>query len=320
MVRVGIIGFGGIGRVHFDAYQKLDGVKVVAVADIDPHRALKAGLRCVANYRELLASDEIDAVDVCTATPLHAEICVAALRAGKHTICEKPMARTLADAEAIASAAASSNAFFMVAQCMRFWPEWAYLKQVVDDGRFGKLLGANFRRTTACLPGWFREGKLSGGAILDLHVHDVDFIYWLLGKPNGLFSRGYVGLTGELDHVVTQYFYDDPAAPALVTAEGSWAMADRFPFSMCYTANFERATVASDSSQSPMLKLYHYDEITTPTTPPGTGYDHELRYFIDCITKNNRPTTATAHDAAATFRIIQAETESIRSRKIVSLS
>lgn len=227
--------------------------------------------------------------------------------------------RTQADADAILAAAESSKAFFMVAQCMRFWPEWAYLKQAVDDGRFGKLLGANFRRTTACLPGWFRDGRISGGAILDLHVHDVDFIYSLLGRPQAVMSRGYVGLTGELDHVVTQYIYDDPAAPSLVTAEGSWAMADRFPFSMCYTANFERAPVASDSSQSPMLKLYHDGEITTPTTPPGTGYEHELRYFINCITANNRPTTATAHDAAATFRIIQAETESIHSRQIVRL-
>jgi predicted dehydrogenase len=204
----------------------------------------------------------------------------------------------------------------MVAQCMRFWPEWAYLKQAVDDGRFGKLLAANFRRTTACLPGWFRDGSMSGGAILDLHVHDVDFIYWMLGKPSAVFSRGYKGYTGEIDHIVTQYAYDNVP---LVTAEGGWAMADKFPFAMVYTANFEHATITSDSSQTPMLKLFHKGQLTTPETQPGMGYEHELRYFIECIQQNRRPTTATARDGATTFKIIQAEAESIRSGKIVPL-
>ena len=88
MVRVGIIGFGGMGRVHFEAYQKIDGVKVLAIADIDPQRATKEGLKGYSDYRELLADKEIDGVDVCTATPLHAEICTAALRGGKHVVCE----------------------------------------------------------------------------------------------------------------------------------------------------------------------------------------------------------------------------------------
>jgi predicted dehydrogenase len=316
MIRVGIIGFGGMGRVHFDAYQKIDGCRVIALADVDPERAKKDGCRSCTDYRELLADNEIDAVDVCTATPLHAEICVAALRAGKHVVCEKPMARTQADADAIVAAAEVSDKFFMVAQCMRFWPEWAYLKQAYDDGRFGKLRGINFRRTTACLSGWFRDGKISGGAILDLHVHDVDFIYWLLGKPKAVMSRGYPGFTGEIDHVVTQYFYDNVP---LVTAEGGWAMAEKFPFAMVYVANFERATIASDSSQQPMLKLYHNGEVTTPQTAPGMGYEHELRYFIECIQTNRRPTLATANDAAATYRIIQAEQESIRSGSTVTL-
>jgi predicted dehydrogenase len=316
MIRIGIIGFGGMGRVHFDAYQKIEGCRVIALADIDPERAKKDGCRSCTEYRELLTDPEIDAVDVCTATPLHAEICTAALKAGKHVICEKPMARTQADADAIVAAAEASDKFFMVAQCMRFWPEWAYLKQAIDDGRFGKLRSASFRRTTSGIPGWFRDGKLSGGAILDLHVHDVDFVYWLLGMPKAVLSRGYKGHTGEIDHVFTQYIYDDVP---IVTAEGGWAMADKFPFAMVYVANFENATITSDSSQSPMLKLYHNGQITTPQTPPGTGYEHELRYFIECVRTNRRPTTATAVEAAATFQMIQAETESIRSGNAVRL-
>jgi predicted dehydrogenase len=316
MIRIGIIGFGGMGHVHFDAYQKIDACKVVAIADVDPARTKQDGLKSYSDYRELLANKDIDAVDVCTATPLHAEICTTALKAGKHVVCEKPMARTQADADAIVAAAESSDKFFMVAQCMRFWPEWAYLKQSRDDGRFGKLLSANFRRTTSGIPGWFRDGQISGGAILDLHVHDVDFVYWLCGMPKAVLSRGYKGHTGEIDHVFTQYLYDDVP---MVTAEGGWAMADKFPFAMVYTANFERATITSDSSQQPMLKLFHNGEQTTPEVATGMGYEHELRYFIDCITKNQRPTTATARDGASTFKIIAAENESIRSGKIVPL-
>ena len=89
----------------------------------------------------------------------------------------------------------------MPAMCMRFWAEWEWLKRAVDEQRYGKVRSATFRRVGSIPAGWFRDGKASGGGILDLHIHDTDFIYHLFGKPRAVFSQGYVGQSGEVDHL-----------------------------------------------------------------------------------------------------------------------
>ncbi len=175
-------------------------------------------LRGTTDWRELVNSPDVDVVDVCLPTPFHVEPATAALAAGKHVLCEKPMARTLAQARQIAAAADAAKGLFMPAMCMRFWSEWEWLKRTVLEGHYGKVKSATFHRLGVCPAGWFQDGKISGGALLDLHIHDVDFIYHLFGKPDGVFSRGYSKVTGEIDHVATQYLFD---SGPLVYAEGS---------------------------------------------------------------------------------------------------
>jgi predicted dehydrogenase len=193
MIRVGIIGFGFMGQTHWRCYENLgERARVVAVADRDPRRArgdisgtwgnLGEGssqvdfsqVRGFADWRELIADSSVDVVDICVPTPEHAEVAVAALAAGKHVLCEKPLARTLCQAQAIADAAKNSQGFFMPAMCMRFWPAWAWLKNAIADRRFGRVLGASFLRQGAAPPGWYGNSEMSGGALLDLHVHDTE--------------------------------------------------------------------------------------------------------------------------------------------------
>src|SRR5262249_15186888 len=159
-------------------------------------------------------------VDVCVPTPLHAKVVTAALAAGKHVLCEKPLARTLAETQAIARIARTATSFLMPAMCMRFWPEWAWLKQAVSKNRYGRVLSASFLRQGTIPPGWYRDGELSGGALLDLHVHDTDFVCHLFGRPKSVSSQGCRGRNGRTDHVMTQYQYDDIP---IVIAEGGWA-------------------------------------------------------------------------------------------------
>ena len=114
-------------------------------------------------------------VDVCLPTDLHAEVTVAALEAGKHVLCEKPMALTVAECDRMVAAAKASGRFLMIAHCIRFWPEYIALKEIVDSGQYGKVTSALFRRISG-LPKWsewFPNPQRSGGAILDLHIHDV---------------------------------------------------------------------------------------------------------------------------------------------------
>ena len=334
MVRVGIIGLGFMGRMHYGAYQDVPGAQVVAVCDADPKRAagdLSDGwsnvpgadvkqlpmdrIKGTCDWKDLIAMPNVDLIDVCLPTPQHLEVVIPAIETGKHVLCEKPMARTLADAQAIASAAAKSKGFFMPAMCMRFWGEWEWLKQVVTEKRYGEVRSATFRRAGTAPAGWFRNGKLSGGALLDLHVHDVDFVYHLFGKPKAVFTRGYSKDTGELDHVVTQYLYD---SPVIVTAEGAWGMSHGFGFRMQFTVNFDRATAEFDFARDKPLTLYT-DGKAQSIDPTHNGYVGEMRYFIDCINKGTRPTKVTAEDAVMGVRIIEAERQSSAAGKAVEV-
>ncbi|MCC7350135.1 MAG: Gfo/Idh/MocA family oxidoreductase [Phycisphaerales bacterium] len=335
MLKVGIIGLGMMGRTHYEAYQKIEGVEVVAIADTDPKRAagdltgtggnlLQGGLsrlpmdkiKGLGDYRQLLAIKDLDIVDICSRTPMHAEMTAAALESGKHVMCEKPLGRTVAEAQKIADAAAKAKGLFMPAMCIRFWPEWAWAKEAVKSGRYGRVLGAHFRRVASFPGGWYKDGDASGGAILDLHIHDSDFVYYLFGMPRGVFSRGFSKPTNQIDHLVTQYLYDDVP---VVMAEGSWAQADGYGFTMRYTITFENATADYDLGRSDTLLLYQGGKAEPIRTQGGTGYEAELGYFVNCIKKGEKPSVVNASDAVPGLKIVEAEGKSIREGKVVSL-
>ncbi len=239
MINVGIVGVGGIAGVHVSGYSKIDSARITALCDIIPERAsgkivsstlnigtVGGGARRlqVASYVELSRNScripDIEVVDVCLPTDLHAEVAVAALEAGKHVLCEKPMALTVEDCDRMIAAAKASGRFLMVAHCIRFWPEYVALKEMVDSGKYGKVTSALFRRLSG-LPKWspwFPEPALSGGAILDLHIHDVDYIQHLLGMPKRVVAGGVEDEHG-IGQVMTRYCYDGGEA---VYAEGGW--------------------------------------------------------------------------------------------------
>ena len=248
-VNVGIVGLGFMGITHIKAYQQIKDARIVAVCDAirPPVNGVIAGVsgnitgsdaihlgRGVKVYpelAELLADADVELVDLCVPTPLHPPQAIAALRAGRHVICEKPLARTSALARNIVQAAKSAKGFFMPAMCMRFWPGWAWLRELSERKTYGKVLAARFRRVSAP-PGWSRasyfKGGDSGGALLDLHIHDTDFVQFLFGRPLSVFSTGLSRFSGAIDHVVTQY---EVRGGAPVYAEGSWLLDSGFGMS-----------------------------------------------------------------------------------------
>ena len=269
---------------------------------------------------DLLSMPDVDAVDICLPTPHHLDACLAALASGKHVLCEKPLARTAADAQKISDAAAKSKGFFMPAMCMRFWPQWAWLKDAVDSGTYGRVLSASFSRMAAVPPGWYSNGEQSGGAILDLHIHDTDFIHYLFGPPRAVFSRGHTLVSGCVDHVHTQYLYDGGlSSPApLVIAQGGWSPIPGYPFHMSYEAHFEKAVVKHDTAALPSFTLLHEGQVTqVPMT--GDGYTGELAYFLQCVRAGIAPSRVTALDAVASIRTVEAEKKSIETGRSVEL-
>lgn len=337
MIKVGICGFGMMGRTHLDVYAKRDDVQVVAIADKDPKRLSGAdqaagniegqakgafSLADVKKYddaEQLVADAQLDLVDVCLPTPLHLPVAAKALEAGRHVLVEKPLARTAADADKLVHVAAQAKGIAMPAMCMRFWPGWSWLKDRVDDQQYGKVLGLHFRRLSGFPSSgtFYSDGEASGGALLDLHVHDTDFAQYLFGMPKAVFSRGYSKITTEVDHLVTHYVYDDVP---LVTADGGWSMANGFRFNMQYLVNFERATATFDLSRgnSP-LEVFQDGEKRAVPLEAGMGYEHEIDYLLTCITQGKQPEVVTLADAARSVRIAEAERASIMTGQLVSI-
>src|SRR5437899_71232 len=265
-VNVAVVGLGFMGVTHLRAYLQNKAARVVAVCDSVrlPVKGVLAGVagnikksddihlgphvRVSRELDEVLADPEVELVDLCTPTPLHAEQAIVALKAGKHVLCEKPLARTSAAARKILRAARKAPGFLMPAMCMRFWPGWSWLKQVVEERTYGKVLAARFQRLSA-MPGWSQQGTYTGavdlgGALFDLHIHDTDFVQFVFGRPKSVYASGVIRVGGSIHHVVTQYnFAGGPA----VSAEGSWLRAQGF--SMGYTMLCERATLDFDLSR-----------------------------------------------------------------------
>jgi len=335
-----MVGLGFMAATHIKAYRHVGGVRISAICspsgrhldgdlsnvagNIGTNEPIKLDMLHVKPYRvfaEMIADPEIDMIDICAPTLAHTELAIAALKAGKHVLCEKPLARTTKDAKAIAEAAKSAKGLFMPAMCLRFWPEWAWLKQVIDKGEYGKVLSARFRRV-AEPPGWgqqnYMNGKQSGGALFDLHIHDTDFVQFCFGKPKSVFSTGYSKVSGAIDHVMTQY---QVASGAMVSAEGGWAMTKGFGFNMAYTVNFERATIDYDMSRGEQaLRLVEEGQEPRFVKCEGLdGYVGELNYFAKCITDGTPPEIVTAADGVGSVEICEAEEESVRTGAIVQL-
>jgi predicted dehydrogenase len=337
-VNVAVVGLGFMGVTHLRAYLANPMARVVAVCDAVrlPVNGVLAGVSGnitksddidlgadVKVYRtteELLADADVELVDFCTPTPLHAAQVIAALNAGKHVICEKPLARTSAEARGILEIAANSPGILMPAMCMRFWPGWSWLKQVVEQQTYGKVLAARFRRDSA-MPAWSQQGTYSGGqdlggALFDLHIHDADFVNHLFGKPAGVFSSGVLAASGSINHVVTQYDY--PGGPA-VHAEGSWLLNQGF--NMSYTLLCERATLDYDLARgADALMVSETGEAPRVVTcEAGDGYSMEINYIVDCVARREAPAVVTALDGVTALEICEAEEQSIRSGAPVKL-
>ncbi len=340
MINVGVIGIGMMGNTHLDVYAQHTLATIVAVSDIDPERLsgrarAKGNIEGQAQSRfdpstarqydegmKLIADPEVELVDICLPTPLHLEYACAALRAGKHVMVEKPVARTAGQADKLAACAAEAalnGQFAMPGMCMRFWPGWDWLKKEVIQGqRYGRIVAAHFRRVSAHPnTDFYRSGDACGGAILDLHVHDTDFVQWCFGMPKAVTSHGYSKITSEIDHVFTRYDFGEGGP--LVTAEGAWAMADGFPFTMQFTVNCERASIVFDIAADSALKVYREGRTEVIPLAEGMGYTHEINYFLNCIKRGMPPQIVTIEDAARSVRIVEAEAKSIRTSNTVLL-
>ncbi|GAG14069.1 unnamed protein product, partial [marine sediment metagenome] len=235
------------------------------------------------------------------------------LQAGKHVLCEKPMALTLADCDRMIAAAEEAERTLMIAQCVRFWPQYEAIQQRVDDGRIGPVRFASLRRLASppdySSGGWLMDASQSGGALLDLHVHDVDFAQHLLGLPAKLTARGCRGPSGGIDHVVATYGYPDGRYAVL---EGGWVYHSPWPFEMAITVVGETGTLDWSMQRGPEVCFYQgTNEVEKIAVSDETGWTRELDYFIECLREERAPERCLPSSSRASIALALLERKSI---------
>ena len=332
MIKLGMIGMGGISGCHLGVYKQMtDRINIVACCDKIEERArgkakditiniattqsTDLGATPYVDYRDLLADPEVEVVDICLPTDLHAEVAVAALRAGKHVLSEKPMALTVADCDRMVEAAEQADRVLMVAHCIRFWPEYVALKEMVDSAQYGNVLHAHFTRISGApiwsSENWMMTPERSGGVMLDMHIHDVDYIRYLFGNPRQVTVRG-----REVDglnlYAIVDYVYDNVD---VVTAETGWDYIGGFPFRMTFRVVLENASVEWDAARGPMKVYPREGDPYTPELLPGDGYSREISYFLDCVEHGTKPTISTPFESRESIRLLRLEIDALHSGK-----
>ena len=297
MLKVGVVGLGGISVAHLNGWENIDGAEVVAVCDIRAEKlAEHPGKRCYQSFDEMLEKEKLDIVDVCVPTYLHIEFSLKALNKGIHVVCEKPISLHAEDVAKVYDAAQKNGVKFMVAQVVRFMLPYDYLKEVFSSSKYGKLLSGTMSRIGPypkwSYNNWMLDESLSGLVPYDVHIHDLDYLVYAFGKPCGVSAKR-AKSTGGVDYLNATYDYGD----FFINVEGSWYDAP-FPFSYSFKFQFENAVLAHSSDGK--FIIYEKDGTVLDLTPgavndngdiglpASNAYEDELRYFFTCV-KEGRP-------------------------------
>jgi len=325
-LRVAIVGCGFMGRMHANVYGQLEGSELCAVVDRKQDHLDKFesdfGAKGYLDFDEMLAVERPDAIDICLPTYLHKEFTVRGAQAGKHVMCEKPMALTLEEADEMIAACEKAGVTLMIGHCIRFWPEYALLKRITEDGRLGKLLSLNLTRLGE-FPSWSSDNWLadeskSGGGVQDMHIHDTDFALYLLGEPNSIASYGTVNKTGPAFAFTTLDY-----GRAVAHLEGGWNLPVGTPFKMTFRAIFENGVAFWENG--PMTIIEQGKAPETPEFPKMKasgggnisdmgGYFHELKYFVDHVNSGLPLETVTPQTSRDSLRLVLEEIRHIQSR------
>ncbi|MEK0317771.1 Gfo/Idh/MocA family protein [Cohnella sp. 56] len=326
MLKIGLIGFGFMGRMHFDNYVRLQSeghpIKLVAICDIaieqlkngkaDGNMATAQETYDLSEYAlydsvdAMLAGEQLDMIDITLPTTLHADLTCSLLEKGYHVFCEKPMARTSDEGRRMVEAAERTGRKLQIGQCLRFWPAYEYLKACVEDGRYGEVTAGHFYRGSGAPKGWFLNGELSGGALLDMHIHDTDIVNWLFGKPERVSTIGRNVIPGSgFDAASTNYgFADGKVVNALV----DWTLEGDYGFEMGFRVNFQGANIVLgkdgltvNPSDAPGFK---------PELAAHDGYYGELLSFTNAIVKDEAIAVCSPQSTLATLEIVEAEQQS----------
>lgn len=294
MFRIGVLGLGVMGKRHLQACAHLHGVEMVTREHASFAGLVRSG-DAVADQTALcaamIADPSIDAVDICLPTGLHAPLTISALQAGKHVLCEKPMALNVEDCRRMLAAAASSRGILMIAHVLRFWPAYMFLREVVACRAYGSLVSASLTRKSG-LPTWapwLLRPEESGGGILDMLVHDFDQALLLFGVPERVSGK----TDGSVNALACSLGYADGMS---VAVEGGWqAGATAFGMGFELVASDGTLRLAEERLQALRPPSEEWAEVGLPSTDP---YASQLQYFVDCCQRAMQPAVCSPQSSA----------------------
>lgn len=329
MLKIGLIGLGFMGRTHLDNYVRLEkeGIPIQVVALCDMDSAKLQGQATGGNIdtsssdsidfgrftkytsvTDMLAAEQLDCVDITLPTFLHKEVTIQCLKHGLHVLCEKPMALNAGECEEMIREAKECNKQLMIGQCLRFWPAYEYLKNVVESKKYGETLAGAFYRGsgTPSWGPWLLQREKSGGALLDMHVHDTDVVNWLFGKPKAVSCQARNVIPGSgYDIVSTNYRFDDGK---VVNAQVDWTLQGDYGFEMSYRVNFEHGNL--NFSGGKLRVNPNGSSGFSPELSEDQGYYYQLKYFVEALIGEAMLTRATPDSTLGSIEIIEAEIQS----------
>ena len=322
-LKVAMIGFGGIGASHKAAYDALSkegtSVRLVAVCDKNKDSINKTqttnlgtvdtgsfeGINFYYDCDELIKNEDFDIADICLPTFLHKEYTVKLLQAGKHVLCEKPMALSGVDCDEMITASVKSGKELMIGQCLRFDPAYLYLKGLVESLEFGKARRITMGRLSfmPAWGGWFTDSAKSGGVVTDFHIHDIDMLRFLFGEPYAVSSVSYPQDKG-WQYVNSRFYYEE----LIAEAEASFDESPTAPFSMWYRVRFDRATVVLENESVTVFP--DEGEPYAPELEKNDRIAKEIGYFAEIISRGEMNTVNPASSASESIKLSELVRES----------
>jgi len=321
MIKVGIIGAGRVSRVHARAIQKIPEASLSSVFDPEGERsrALTAafGGKAVDRVDELWESP-VEAVIICPPTFLHKEYCLEAVRAGKHVLCEKPIASSLEDAREMIDKAREAGIRFLVGHALRFHPAFLRIQDFLRGGNLGSIRHFQASRVSGGAGGSWKRWLLErpdGLGVIDLNIHDLDLLYWMLGRPASILAKGIAHESGTFHHLDSLLEFRGNIRAAV---EGSFLPPSQHPFQyrlrlLGSEGSLEfgfRGMSYEDAAASQEMNIYTKRKRESVSLPMDDPYVSEIKYFLDCIKEKKQVQRGNPADAQTALEIALAARES----------
>ncbi|CEG26444.1 Gfo/Idh/MocA family protein [Bacillus sp. B-jedd] len=329
MQKILMIGAGTMGMEHAASYYAMEDVQLVGIVDLRKEQAEKIigahDTKVFATIEEAVESlEQIDVIDICVPTFLHKEYVIKAADYGIDVICEKPLSYSLQDAREMIDYCKAKNVKLFVGHVVRFFPQYAQVRELIQQGAIGEIGVVRTRRGGNFPAGWgdwYADHSKSGGVILDLIIHDFDFLRWTFGEVERVFAKGLAGRNIEhLDYALVTLVFE---SGVIAHVEGSWA---HQTFSTQFEFAGKKGILEYDSlKEEPVLLSVRESAeekggVAVPQSPLKVSpYRTELEHFLDCLKTNETP-IVTAEDAYKAMEISAAALQSLKTGLPVTLA